>query len=122
MAALPYHLQLTVNRSVSYLQFQRQTSNNYVVLPIHCYCIVMFTGLSYPCSILCRLKNEREIDIDFTNYYWLMTKVNFIFHFPLVRLLVYANISKWWGDGGKGGGVEVKAFRNYSGNGLYVWN
>lgn len=25
--------------------------------------------------------------------------------------------------GGRGGGgVEVKAFRNYSGNGLYVWN
>lgn len=23
---------------------------------------------------------------------------------------------------GEGGGVEVKAFRNYSGNGLYVWN
>lgn len=71
----------------------------------------MFNGLSYPCSILCRLKNEREIDIDFTNYYWLMTKMNFIFHFPLVRLLVYANISKWWGDGGKGGGGGSKSLQ-----------
>lgn len=51
-----------------------------------------------------------------------MIKMNFIFYFYLVRLLVYVDILKWWGDGGGGGLLEVKVFKNYLGNGLYVWN
>lgn len=56
------------------------------------------------------------------NYYWFMIKMNFIFYFYLVRLLVYVDILKWWGDGGGGGLLEVKVFKNYLGNGLYVWS
>lgn len=34
---------------------------------------------------------------------------------------IFRNGGETGGRGG-GGGVEVKAFRNYSGNGLYVWS